>query len=332
MNIPQTLPPSQTAQFPAVIFLVGATATGKTQLALELAQHIPLEIISIDSALIYRDMNIGTAKPNAHEQARVPHHLLDICSPMDTFSAAAFCDAAQQKIQEINARNKLPLFVGGTMMYVKALCDGLSDVPPSDPDIRLKIQSLAEQHGWKYLHDQLKIIDPESAARLSENDKQRISRALEIYEMTGKKWSQLLQSKTHPPLKHPYLMLKMSMTRALLHKKIAQRFHTMLDHGFLQEMQALRRKYPNLHEDLPSMRCIGYRQAWQFLEGKIDKNQWLEQSIAATRQLAKRQETWLRSLPNAIEIDALLPLDAQTHTAHTHIVHFLSALNHNVHE
>lgn len=304
-----------------LVFILGATASGKTQLALHL--DFDIEIISIDSALIYRDMDIGTAKPTLEERARVPHHLIDICPPEATYSVAQFCADTKVKIAEISARGKLPVFVGGTMMYVKALREGLADLPSSQPEIRQQIQSVGEARGWATLHQQLAQIDPETAARLAPQDSQRITRALEVWQQTGRTMSDFLRQSQGSALQNPHLLLNLQLPRAVLHERIAARFSAMLEAGFLQEMRDLRRKYPNLHEDLPSMRCVGYRQAWAFLDGKISEADFIAQGIAATRQLAKRQETWLRSLSPLQNIDATQKPAQQQQIARQKIQDFL---------
>lgn len=286
-----------------ILSLIGPTASGKTALALQLAQYYPLEIISVDSALVYRGMDIGTAKPSADELAQVPHHLIDIIDPTDSYSAASFCTDAQQLITDIRARGKLPLLVGGTMLYIKALEQGLSDLPQADPIIRAQLDADAVEQGWPALHQRLTGIDPATAARLAPTDAQRIQRALEVYLISGQPMSALLaQSTTAPALKLHKLALIPS-DRAWLHLRIAQRFEQMLTAGFLDELRMLRQKCPALNLSLPSMRCVGYRQAWQYLDGELSDTQLLEQGIAATRQLAKRQLTWLRAMPDLTIID-----------------------------
>ena len=286
-----------------VLCLIGPTASGKTALALQLAQHYPLEIISVDSALVYRDMDIGTAKPSADELAQVPHHLINIIDPTDSYSAAGFCDDAQRLISDIRARGNMPLLVGGTMLYIKALEQGLSDLPQADPAIRAQLDADAAEQGWPTLHQRLTAIDPTTAARLAPTDAQRIQRALEVYLISGQPMSALLaQSTTAPTLKLHKLAL-IPHDRAWLHQRIAQRFEQMLAAGFLDEVRQLRRQYPTLNLALPSMRCVGYRQAWQYLDGELNDTQLLEQGIAATRQLAKRQLTWLRAMPDLTVID-----------------------------
>ncbi|MEO8331323.1 MAG: tRNA (adenosine(37)-N6)-dimethylallyltransferase MiaA [Gallionella sp.] len=286
---------------------MGPTASGKTGVAVELAQTLPVEIISVDSALVYRDMSIGTAKPDAATLARAPHHLIDIRDPTEAYSAAAFRRDALRLMHDISLRGKIPLLVGGTMLYFRALQHGLSPLPEADPAIRAELDALIAQHGVPYLHRQLAAVDAETAARLAPNDTQRIQRAMEIYRLTGQAMSELLKQKTDREL--PYHILPIALipgTRSVLHQRIATRFQSMLELGLLNELRMLRKRYP-LHPNMTSMRCVGYRQAWQFIEGEIDQAQLMETGIAATRQLAKRQLTWLRSMPDNIEIDCLAP-------------------------
>lgn len=283
--------------------LIGPTASGKTALALQLAQHYPLEIISVDSALVYRDMDIGTAKPSADELAQAPHHLIDIIDPTDSYSAASFCTDAQPLITDIRSRGKLPLLVGGTMLYIKALEQGLSDLPQADPTIRAQLDAEAAEQGWPALHQRLAAIDPTTAARLAPTDAQRIQRALEVYLISGQPMSALLAQSNHAPTLKLRKLALIPHDRAWLHQRIAQRFEQMLAGGFLDEVRMLRQKYPALNLSLPSMRCVGYRQAWQYLDGELSDTQLLEQGIAATRQLAKRQLTWLRAMPDLTIID-----------------------------
>jgi len=290
---------------PPAIFLMGPTASGKTGVAVELVQHLPVELISVDSALVYRDMDIGTAKPDAATLARAPHHLIDIIAPTEAYSAAAFRHDALRLMADITARGKIPLLVGGTMLYFKALREGLSDLPQADPAVRAALDAEIAQHGIQHLHRQLAIVDAETAARLKPADTQRIQRAMEIYRLTGSPMSELLKQQTQHEL--PYRIIPIALVpsdRSALHARIAARFKTMLEQGLVEELRALREKYP-LHPNLPSMRCVGYRQAWQYLEGEINETQLQETGIAATRQLAKRQLTWLRSMPDNIEIDCL---------------------------
>lgn len=279
-----------------LLYLVGPTAAGKTAAALMLAQYFPLEIISMDSALVYRGMDIGTAKPSLAEQAQVPHHLLDIRDPSEAYSAATFAQDAQNLIQAIRARNKRPLIVGGTLLYYKALSEGLHCLPSADSTVRQQLDEEAAQYGWPAMHARLKKVDPSSAARLSPNDAQRIQRALEIWMLSGKTMTQLLEEKKTTPLESFHTLALEPQQRETLHQRIAARFDAMMEQGFLDEVHALRAR-GDLHHDLPAMRCVGYRQAWQYLDGAIDRATMRDQSLAATRQLAKRQLTWLRSLP-----------------------------------
>ncbi len=300
---------------PPAIFLMGPTASGKTGVAVELAQRLPVEIVSVDSALVYRGMNIGTAKPDASTLARAPHHLIDIRNPTEAYSAAAFRHDALRLMSDITARGKIPLLAGGTMLYFKALRDGLSDLPEASPEIRAELDAEIARHGIEHLHRQLAQVDAETAARLAPGDTQRIQRAMEIYRLTGQPMSALLR-KTPSPLPHgvereenglPFRVVPLALLpsdRAQLHARIAARFRKMLAEGLIEELRGLRQRY-DLHPDLPAMRCVGYRQAWQFLEGEIGEAQLLETGIAATRQLAKRQLTWLRAMPGNIEVDCL---------------------------
>lgn len=290
---------------PPAIFLMGPTASGKTAVAVELAQHLPVELISVDSALVYRDMNIGTAKPDAVTLAAAPHHLIDIIAPTDVYSAAAFRNDALRLMQDITARGKIPLLVGGTMLYFRALRFGLSDLPQADIAVRAEIEEQAAHMGWPRMHEELARIDPETAARLKPNDSQRIQRALEIFRISGQPMSALLALQEE--YQFPYSLIPLALIpsdRKQLHERIATRFSDMLKQGLLDELNDLQRKYV-LHSEMASMRCVGYRQAWQYHVGDIDKTGLLEQGIAATRQLAKRQLTWLRGMPDNIEFDCL---------------------------
>lgn len=299
--------PSQSAiDLPPAIFLMGPTASGKTGVAVELAQSLPVELISVDSALVYRDMNIGTAKPDAATLAVAPHHLIDIIDPTMAYSAAAFRRDALQLMADITARGKIPLLVGGTMLYFKALKEGLSNLPVADPAVRAELDELIALHGVPWLHRQLAEVDQVTAARLSPNDTQRIGRAMEIYRITGTPMSELFKLQTENAAL-PYRITSIALLpddRSVLHQRIATRFKQMLDMGLLQELAGLRQRY-ELHPDLPSMRCVGYRQTWQYMEGEISEAQLLETGIIATRQLAKRQLTWLRSMPENVEINSL---------------------------
>jgi tRNA dimethylallyltransferase len=297
----------QHKHLPPAIFLMGPTASGKTAAAVELAQHLPVEIISVDSALVFRDMNIGTAKPDAATLAAAPHHLVDIIEPTEVYSAAAFRADALQLMQDITARGKIPLLVGGTMLYFRALRFGLSDLPQADIEVRTEIEEQAARLGWPHMHNELKKVDAETAARLKPGDSQRIQRALEIYRVSGQTMTALLALQQTYQL--PYRLIPLALIpaeRKRLHERIATRFAEMLKSGLLDELEDLKRKY-SLLADMPSMRCVGYRQAWQYLAGDIDKNELLDHGIFATRQLAKRQLTWLRGMPDNIELDCLNP-------------------------
>jgi tRNA dimethylallyltransferase len=298
-------------KLPPAIFLMGPTASGKTGVAVELAQRLPVELISVDSALVYRDMDIGTAKPDAATLARAPHHLIDIIDPTEAYSAAAFRHDALRLMADITAKGKIPLLVGGTMLYFKALREGLSDLPQSDPAVRAELDAEIAQYGIQHLHRQLALVDAETAARLKPADTQRIQRAMEIYRITGQPMSALIGQQQS--VEFPYRIIPIALIpsdRAQLHARIATRFKSMLELGLVDELRALRKKYP-LHANMTSMRCVGYRQAWQFMEGEISEAQLLETGLAATRQLAKRQLTWLRSMPDNIELDCFAPDLAQ---------------------
>ncbi len=290
---------------PPAIFLMGPTASGKTGVAVELAQSLPVELISVDSALVYRDMNIGTAKPDTETLRIAPHHLIDIIQPTEVYSAAAFRHDALNLMADITARGKIPLLVGGTMLYFRALQNGLNELPVADSAIRAELDAIIAEHGIAYLHQQLADVDAETAARLSPNDTQRIQRAMEIYRVTGTTMSELLKKENDYVL--PYRTISIALIpsdRKVLHQRITTRFEQMIKQGLVEEVRALRRQY-ELHPNLPSMRCVGYRQAWQFIDGEINETQLFETGLAATRQLAKRQLTWLRSTPDVIEIDCL---------------------------
>jgi len=284
---------------------MGPTASGKSALALRLAAELPCEIISVDSAQIYQGMNIGTAKPDADIRARVPHHLLDIVEPHESYSAARFRDDALTAMREITERDRIPLLVGGTMLYFRALVDGLNDLPEADPVVRLMIDTMAEQEGWPAVHAKLRAVDPETAARLDPNDSQRIERALEVYYLANKPLSELLRKPKY--VYFPYAPIRIALVpgdREVLHDRIAKRFDEMLERGLVGEVKTLRGEY-GLEPGMASMRCVGYRQAWDYLEGRVDASGLREQGVAATRQLAKRQLTWLRSMDNVTEFDCL---------------------------
>jgi tRNA dimethylallyltransferase len=278
---------------PLALVLAGPTASGKSAIAMAIAQHIDLEIVSVDSAQVYRGMDIGTAKPSAAERAQVPHHLIDILDPAERYSAARFASDATRLISEINLRGRVALLVGGTMLYLKALFEGLDVLPEANPQVRAAIDAQAAAEGWPALHARLASVDPDTAARLAPHDAQRIQRALEVWQLAGRPLSQVQGRRLQPGLPLPLIALE-PLDRGWLHARIAQRFDQMLQRGLLDEVRALRAR-GDLHAALPSMRCVGYRQAWQALEsGQIDRLR--ERGIAATRQLAKRQLTWLRSM------------------------------------
>jgi len=289
--------------------LAGPTAAGKTALALAVARRWPVEIVSVDSALVYRGMDIGTAKPDAAERAAVPHHLLDLIGPDERYSAARFVADARRLVDEIRARGRWPLLAGGTMMYFKALVDGLDALPPADPQIRVALDAEAAQRGWPALHAELARVDPATAARLPPGDAQRIQRALEVWRATGRP----LSAFHHRPAGNAApadgaLVAVEPAHRAWLHARIAARFDEMLASGFLDEVRRLRAD-PRLHADLPSIRCVGYRQAWEALDAADppDLAALRERGVAATRQLAKRQVTWLRGMPHRHVVDADAP-------------------------
>ena len=293
------------------IALVGPTASGKTAAALALAHslqpHGGAEIISVDSALVYRGMDIGTAKPSREELAAVPHHLIDTLDPLQSYSAAEFAKDATTLIRDIRARGKTPLLVGGTMLYLKALLEGLNDMPPADPEVRADIHARAARLGWPALHAELAQVDPQTAARLAPGDGQRIGRALEVWTATGQSLSSFHQSAkaTAPDWHIPVISLE-PLDRTWLHQRIAQRFDHMMAAGFMDEVKALRQR-GDLNPDLPSMRCVGYRQAWQGLDEGWPESEIRERGIFATRQLAKRQITWLRSMPSRCVVQADAP-------------------------
>jgi len=288
---------------PAAVLLLGPTASGKTAAALAIARHRPVEIVSVDSALVYRGMDIGTAKPTPTERAAVPHHLIDILEPTQSYSAAQFAADARSLIAAIRARGRLPLLVGGTMLYAKALLEGLHDLPRADAALRARIEDEARSLGWPALHARLAGFDPATASRLAPGDAQRIQRALEVFALTGEPMSVLLARPAQGGTALPVIALEPA-ERAGLHARIAQRTDAMLGAGLLAEVAALRAR-GDLHPGLPAMRCVGYRQAWAHLDGDGDAATLRERTIAATRQLAKRQLTWLRSMPGRQVVDCL---------------------------
>jgi len=281
---------------------MGPTASGKTDLAVWLCERFPLEIISVDSALVYREMNIGTAKPDADTLARAPHHLIDLLPPTEAYSAGRFKQDALTAITAIRRRGNAPLLVGGTMLYFKALRGGLDDLPPADPVLRAELEAKAASLGWPAMHAQLARLDPETAARLQPNDSQRIQRALELCLTTGEPMSALLSAQKTEPVLNSLQFSLFPAERAWLHQRINVRFSQMLEMGLVDELQDLRTRH-QLDAAMPSMRCVGYRQAWRFLENEIDASSLFEQGAAATRQLAKRQLTWLRGWEGAIKLD-----------------------------
>ena len=280
---------------PKAIFLMGPTGSGKTDLAVELYKRFPVEIISVDSALVYKGMDIGTAKPDASTLQQAPHRLIDFLDPSQAYSAADFRADALQAMAEISARGKIPLLVGGTMLYFRALEYGLSELPKADPAIRAKLDAEAAEHGWLSLHQRLQQLDPVAAQRIHPNDPQRLQRALEVYELTGKSLTELQQAAWHDAC--PYALLKIALIpqdRAWLHQRLALRFEQMLAQGLIAEVQQLFQR-GDLDTHLPAVRAVGYRQVWDYLNGKMDYTQMRDRAIVATRQLAKRQMTWLRS-------------------------------------
>jgi tRNA dimethylallyltransferase len=293
---------------PPAILLMGPTASGKTAVAAAIAAALPCEIISVDSAQVYKHMNIGTAKPEAELLARTPHHLIDVIEPHERYSAARFRDDALALMREITEeRGRIPLLAGGTMLYFQALTEGLNELPEADATIRMMIDSMAKDAGWPGLHQQLARVDPQTAARLQPNDAQRIQRALEVYYLTDKPLSDFHKQPKY--VYFPYTPIRIALVpgeRAQLHERIARRFEIMLELGLIGELRNLRAQFA-LDPAMPSMRCVGYRQAWQYLDGEIGLAALREKSVAATRQLAKRQLTWLRSMRDVTEFDCLAP-------------------------
>ncbi|PLC55385.1 tRNA (adenosine(37)-N6)-dimethylallyltransferase MiaA [Pollutimonas nitritireducens] len=291
-----------------IICLAGPTAAGKSATTLALARRWPIEIIVVDSATIYRGMDIGTAKPSSEEQAAVPHHLLNIRDPAESYSAAEFQADASKLIDAIRARGNIPLLCGGTMLYYKALREGLNELPVADPGVRADIDNEARECGWPELHRQLAVYDPITAARLAPNDSQRLQRAIEIYRISGRPMSEwLAQARPQRRFEHDFVTISLEPSdRLALHARIERRYQQMISNGLVQEVEILHER-PDLHTGLPSVRCVGYRQLWDFLDGKIDMQTAVEQAVAATRQLAKRQLTWLRSQPERYVIDCLAP-------------------------
>ncbi|WP_417330896.1 tRNA (adenosine(37)-N6)-dimethylallyltransferase MiaA [Halomonas cupida] len=290
---------------PLAILLMGPTAAGKTDLAIELREALNGEIVSVDSAMIYRGMDIGSAKPSADELRRAPHRLIDIRDPVEAYSAAEFREDALREMQDIVTKGKVPLLVGGTMMYFKRLMDGVANLPSADPAVRQKLEQMAREQGLEALHRRLGEVDPESASRIHPNDPQRLMRALEVHEISGQSLTELWNSQ--PPQNFPFRTLSIGLApadRAVLHDRIARRFSLMLEAGFLDEVATLRAR-GDLSLELPSMKCVGYRQAWHYLDGDYDLAEMRYRGVVATRQLAKRQLTWLRSWPELHWVDPL---------------------------
>jgi len=291
---------------PPAIFLMGPTASGKTTLAVRLRQEFPLDIISVDSALVYRGMDIGTAKPDADVLAKAPHRLLDIREPTGSYSAANFRHDALREMEHITGAGRVPLLVGGTMLYFRALSNGLARLPEASPELRRRFEAEAEESGWASLHDRLARLDPEAARRIHPNDPQRIQRALEVIELSGRRLSELqAEDRQREDRQCGYRILRLVVcpeSRQVLHQRIEKRFHKMLELGFLEEVKALRAR-GDLDPSVPAMRCVGYRQAWRYLDGEIDISEMTVRAIEATRQLAKRQLTWLRQESEALWYD-----------------------------
>lgn len=293
------------AEKPHVVCLMGPTASGKTGLAVELAEHHDFEIISVDSALVYKGMDIGTAKPDAALLARAPHRLIDIIDPLESYSAADFVMDAVEQAEDIISKGKTPLLVGGTMMYFNALQKGLAEMPKANADVRAQIESEALEKGWVALHEELQKIDPEAALRIHPNDPQRLQRALEVYRLTGKSMTQFWAQQEAASL--PFDMINMAVMpkeRSVLHERIERRFYDMMDQGFLAEVEGFYRR-GDLSIDMPSMRCVGYRQLWQYLEGDDLLDDAIFKGVVASRQLAKRQLTWLRGWEDLMIFDSL---------------------------
>ena len=288
------------------VFLLGPTASGKTAVALALAERFALEVVSVDSAQVYRGMDVGTAKPDPQTRARVPHHLVDILDPTEAYSAGRFRDDANALMAGIHARGKLPVLAGGTMLYFRALASGLAQLPPAQPAIRRELDERAARLGWPALHEELRAVDPVTAARLEPTDAQRIQRALEVHRHTGKPLSQFHAQSTPAPAFDALRLSLEPSDRGVLHERIATRFRAMLAQGLVEELEGLRARY-RLDEAMPAMRAVGYRQAWDTLEGRAPRATLEARGIAATRQLAKRQLTWLRAMENLERFDCLRP-------------------------
>ena len=296
------------SNLPPAIFIMGPTASGKTALACDFYERLNCELISVDSALVYKDMNIGTAKPTAEELEQYPHHLIDIRDPADPYSAADFRKDALTLMADITARGKVPVLVGGTMLYFKFLLEGSAKLPNADDKIRADIETLVAEHGKQHIHELLKKVDPESAERLNPNDPQRVQRAYEVFLISGKTLTQHWAEQEEQPLTYNVIQFAIApQERKTLHERIELRFNQMIEHGFIDEVKAMHAR-GDLKEDLPSVRAVGYRQVWDFLEGRIDSEEMIFKGVVATRQLAKRQMTWLRGWDNLHWLDSL---DAQ---------------------
>jgi tRNA dimethylallyltransferase len=293
-----------TELLPSAIFIMGPTAAGKTDLAIALAKRYPVEIISVDSALVYRNMDVGTAKPSEATLAKFPHHLVNILEPTEAYSAGRFREDALALMADITARGKVPLLVGGTMLYFNALQQGIADLPSASVEVRTRLEQQVFEHGLNYLHKRLEQIDPVSAARIHVNDPQRLQRAIEVYEITGKSLTELTAEQKATPF--PYRVCKIILSpfdRAILHERIAQRYQSMMTNGFIEEVRKLFGR-EDCHAQLPSIRAVGYRQAWSFLEGEYDEKMCIYKAIVATRQMAKRQLTWLRAQKDGVWFDS----------------------------
>jgi len=293
----------QLAKKPRAIFIMGPTASGKTDLAIALRKHLPVELINVDSAQIYRDMNIGTAKPDNETLRAAPHRLIGFCDPAQSYSAADFATDAKREMADIIASDRVPLLVGGSMLYFKVLLEGLSDLPEANPQIRDCIQQQADREGWASLHAELQDVDPVTAERLHPNHSQRIQRALEVYRITGVALSEL-QMKSQGGIQDDFDVRQFALiphNRTLLHQRIEQRFLAMMDQGFATEVKKLYQR-GDLNPNMPAIRSVGYRQLWDYFDGRCDLNEAVEKAIIATRQLSKRQQTWLRGWPNAVQI------------------------------
>lgn len=288
---------------PPAIFIIGPTASGKTGLAIKLMEYFSIEIISVDSALVYKDMDIGTAKPTAEELAKAPHRLISFLDPSQPYSAADFRKDALREMKEITAKGKIPVLVGGTMLYYRALENGLAELPKANPALRKNLETEAKQHGWDTLHKRMADVDPEAGKRIHPNDQQRIQRALEVYELTGKALTRHQKEAKMDALSYRLMKIALIPDREWIRELAEKRFEIMLKQGFMDEVKKLHAR-EDLHANLPSMRSVGYRQVWDYLEGKLDEDEMKERAVIATRQLAKRQMTWMRSEPNITPYDA----------------------------